>query len=113
MTRGELEALIDGGSIEACLAALEGMPEAERRSLGRVAVAAASDARKGEFRRESAPRCSKRCPWIISFPFSRWMFRALRATRPRGRRCSQRPRSASGKASEATACRRTRWFSGS
>jgi Family of unknown function (DUF6493) len=39
MTRSELEALIDGGSIEACLAALEGMPEAERPKLGAAAVA--------------------------------------------------------------------------
>jgi len=39
MTRDELEALIDGGSIEACFAALEGMTEADRTKLGSAAVA--------------------------------------------------------------------------
>ena len=39
MTREELEALIDGGSIEACVVALEGMPEADRTKLGSAAVA--------------------------------------------------------------------------
>jgi hypothetical protein len=39
MTRGELEALIDGGIIEACIAALERMPEAERKKLAAAAVA--------------------------------------------------------------------------
>ncbi len=39
MTRNELEALIDGGSIEACVAAVLGMPEAERTKLGAAAVA--------------------------------------------------------------------------
>jgi hypothetical protein len=39
MKREELEALIDGGSIEACVAALEGMPEADRTKLGSAAVA--------------------------------------------------------------------------
>ena len=39
MTRGELEALIDGGSSEACIIALAGMPESERIKLGAAAVA--------------------------------------------------------------------------
>ena len=39
MTRSELESLIDGGSIEACIVALEGMPEADRTKLGSAAVA--------------------------------------------------------------------------
>ena len=39
MTREELEALIDGGNIEACVAAFEGMPEASRLKLGSAAVA--------------------------------------------------------------------------
>jgi hypothetical protein len=39
MTRGELEALIDAGDAEACIIALQGMPEAERTKLGAAAVA--------------------------------------------------------------------------
>jgi hypothetical protein len=39
MTKEELDALIDGGSAEACVVAFEGMPEAERKKLGAAAVA--------------------------------------------------------------------------
>ena len=39
MTRQEIEALIDAGDIEACIAAFRGMPEAERAKLGSAAVA--------------------------------------------------------------------------
>jgi hypothetical protein len=47
MTKGELEALIDGGSIEACVAALEGMPESDRSKLGSAAVARLRSLGKG------------------------------------------------------------------
>jgi hypothetical protein len=39
MTDFELEALINGGNIEECIIAFLGMPEAERKKLGRAAVA--------------------------------------------------------------------------
>ena len=39
MTRAELEALIDAGDADACIAAFRGMPEAERLTLGAAAVA--------------------------------------------------------------------------
>ena len=39
MTRAELEALINAEPLEACVRALEGMPEAERAKLGAAAVA--------------------------------------------------------------------------
>jgi len=39
MTRSELEALIDGGDVEACIAAFQGMPEADRNKLGAASVA--------------------------------------------------------------------------
>jgi hypothetical protein len=47
MTKGELEALIDGGSIEACVSALEGMPESDRSKLGSAAVARLRSLAKG------------------------------------------------------------------
>jgi hypothetical protein len=47
MTKDELETLIDGGSIEACVAALEGMPESDRSKLGSGAVARLRSLGKG------------------------------------------------------------------
>jgi hypothetical protein len=47
MTKAELEALIDGGDLEACIAAFDGMPEAERNKLGAAAVARLRELTKG------------------------------------------------------------------
>jgi hypothetical protein len=47
MTRSELAALIDGGDVEACISAFQGMPEADRTKLGAASVARLRTLSKG------------------------------------------------------------------